>query len=563
MKFNARMGKVCLSVTLAAAMLFGSSVSAFASENASYVSLRETVNALNGKILWQKETGNIVFTLANGSYVYDYKSDVLTFEGIALEKSNIVFKNGQMLVGDAFLNDSIQVDGQVKDGQLSIEQFPKTLESLSLSSEQKQIQEKLKKYLAFESVAYDFEGQVLIAKGDAVLVHNAYGDADIATGDNATILDTYAIGSVTKQLTAFAIIHLQEAGKLSFDDKLSAYLKDVPNGDKVTLDMLLSHTSGLYEYTQDLANFKTTLSYDDVIKLLKDKPLSFEPGKEWSYCNTGYYLLGKVVETVSGQSLSAYLKENAFDTLKMDQSAWGVNEGKVTSTAKGSYNEETLMTREMDTVLLSVAEGAGAVVSSVDDLYLWQKGLYGGKLMSEKSLLIMEGLGEGKRVNPNYGYGLINFKTPYSTQVGHGGNTLGFTANATYLKDQDIHILILSNKGYYDLNKLTQNVVAIFEGKDVSMEKPKFVSLSEEALSAFEGKYQISTPISLGITMFKKDGALWLQGDGQVAVKMNALDEVTFVDDSGTITIKYDDVKKPTQFTLYQAGAELTAKKNS
>lgn len=563
MKFYSRIGKVCLSMTLAAAMMIGSTVSAFAADNQSYVSLRETVKALNGKITWDKAKEKIVFELNNGDYVYDYKNDVLTLEGIALPKSNIVLKQSQMLINKAFLDDSIQVDGEIKEGKLLIEPLPMTLESTTLTSDQKLIQDKLKTYMAFEAIDYAFEGQVLIAKGNDIYVHNAYGDADIITGDNATILDTYAIGSVTKQLTAFAVIHLQEQGKLNFDDKVTKYLKDVPNGDKITLDMLLSHTSGLYEYSEELPNFAWDLSYDEVIKLLKDKPLNFEPGTEWSYSNTGYYLLGKVVETISGQSLEEYLKVNAFDKLKMDQTQWGLKDGKFTSTTLGSYNEDAETVRHLDQILLGIAGGAGSVISSVDDLYLWQKALYGGELMSDASLLTMEGLTEAKRVNPNYGYGLINAKTPFSMQVGHGGNTLGFTANTVYLKDQDIHVVLLTNKGYYDLNKITQNIVAIFEGKEVATNKPKYVEMSEEALKAFEGKFQITTPITLGMTMFVKEGFLWLQGDGQMPIKMNALDKDTFVDDSGAITIKFDRVTSPTQLTLYQAGAVFIAKKTN
>src|SRR5215472_4123668 len=164
---------------------------------------------------------------------------------------------------------------------------------------------------------------VLVAQNGKILFEKCYGLADREHTVPVTPLTTFRIGSVTKQFTASAILKLQERGKLSVNDKLSKYIPDFPRGDEVTLRHLLTHTSGIHSYTDNpddflsrVTNATTTLAIIEELKKHKP-PYDFDPGTKWSYDNSGYLLLGYIVEKVSGQSYGDFLHENFFQPLGM------------------------------------------------------------------------------------------------------------------------------------------------------------------------------------------------------------------------------------------------------
>lgn len=549
------MGSILLFSILSSSVLF----SFAGNTESSQVSLRDAVQVLNGRIVWIKEKNLIQIVLENGTYSYDVKADKLYKEGIAVDKRDLNIKSGTLVVGPKFLKEVFSIDGQIVNGKLLAKPFVTSLESQDLSKDLKIIQSKLKSYLAFENIDRQFEGQILIAKGDQVLLHKAYGAANLKTNDRADLLDTYAIGSVTKQMTAYAIMKLESEGKIKYQDAISKYLKDAPYGDKITVDQLLNHTSGLYNYTEVLLTKEKIQTYDDIVKLVSSKPLKFEPGKDWSYCNTGYYLLGKIVENLTNESLYVYLNKSVFKPLDMDQTKWGIENGQISTTTKGSMAGEVDQTQVYEKMLLQLAEGAGSLVSTVDDLYLWQKSLYGGKLLDEQALLLMAGLDGVKRPNPNYGYGLGNAVTTENYEMGHGGNTTGYTASASYHKDKDVHILILTNKGYFDLSKIKNNIINIFAGKEVAMKLEEKIALSVEDLKKFEGLYEI--PKILKVKIFVEKDKLMLQGEGQPSVEMEAIDEVTFVNDAVGIKIVFNAKVNPKSFVIHQSGVSFHATK--
>lgn len=553
--FRKMMGSVLVFSIVSSSVLF----SFAGATESNRMSLRDAVNALKGQIVWVKEKNFVQIVLENGTYIYDVKSNQVYKDGIAIDKFDLGMKDGTLYIGQKFLKGVFSIDGEIAGGKLKAKPFEKSLESKMLSDDLKIIQAKLKSYLAFENIDRQFEGQILIAKGDQVILHNAYGAANIKTNDRADITDTYAIGSVTKQMTAYAIMKLESEGKLNYQAPISKYLKDAPYGDKITVDQLLNHTSGLYDYTEALLMGEKIQNYEDVVKRVKEEPLKFESGKDWSYCNTGYYLLGKIVEEITGESLYSYLSSNVFKPLNMDQTKWGIESGKISTSTKGSMAGDVDQTQVYEKMLLEMAEGAGSLVSTVDDLYLWQKSLYGGKLLEDSALLLMAGLDGVKRPNPNYGYGLANSVTPENYEIGHGGNTIGYTASASYHKDKDVHILILTNKGYFDLNKIKTNILNIFSGKDVSMKVEEKVTLSVDQLKKLEGLYEI--PQVLKVNIFVEKDKLMLQGEGQIAVVMEAINEVTFVNDVAGIKIVFDGKDNPKGFVLHQSGVSFNAVK--
>ena len=186
---------------------------------------------------------------------------------------------------------------------------------LSLAA-QKNYPQLLDQYMQAQTDIRGFSGSVLVMKQNKVLLRKGYGLADREWNIPNTPDAKFRIGSITKQFTATGILQLIEAGKLSLDDKLSKFYPDFPKGDSVTIHMLLNHTSGIASYT-DQKNFMdvATLpwSKDSIIAYFKKVPYNFSPGTKWAYNNSGYFLLGCIIEKVSGQSYNDYLQQHIFD----------------------------------------------------------------------------------------------------------------------------------------------------------------------------------------------------------------------------------------------------------
>lgn len=549
--------KKILVLTMVLALLVAPMSSAFADAHGheNMIGLRSTIETLGGEIDWIREEAMIVFEIENGQYTYGTRTGVMTRNGIEIPNVKpLHIENGVTYVDQEFLRDVLAINDVASA-------FPTSLETAGLTPEFEALRAQLKAYMVFEHIHNLFDGQVLIAVGDDVLVHQAYGKANLVDGRNATILDTYSIGSTTKQMTAFAIMVLESEGLLSFDDTIDQYLENAPYGDLVTIDQLLTHTSGLPEYTDALLSGEAINDYDDVVAYVSNLPMNFDPGTDWLYNNTGYYLLGEIVEAVSEMPLLAFFNEVAFEPLEMMHTGWAFEEGVFKTTTFGSMQGEVESTHMVDGWLLSMAGGAGSIISTVDDLYRWQKGLYGGVLLDEEALEIMTGRGNEALLNPYYGYGLINIEGPYGYEFGHGGNTLGFTSSANYLELLDVHVLILSNKGYVDLNSIKENIYKILTGQEVSLVPSEVVELSQEALEKLVGTYDIEDVLVIDI--FVHEGQLMLQGEGQGAIPLTPTGDVTFENKAVGIAIEFDDAEAPTQFLLFQAGMTFVAERIS
>lgn len=553
--------KKLLVMTLVMALLTAPMASVFANDTDNRLPLRAMVNELGGEIDWIAAERTIEFSISTGTYNYNIDTDVLTRQGIAWPKPiDLSIENGVTYVDYDFIQSILGLGGSIVEGTF-VTNSVDTSESQNLSPEWQNLRAQLKTYLVFEQWHQNFDGQVLVAVGDDILVHQTYGKANLLTGSNATNKDTYSIGSVTKQMTAYAIMKLEAEGLLSFEDTIDQYLKDAPYGDVVTIHQLLTHTSGLPEYTDALFAGEPLADYDAIVAYVSSKPLNFKPSTEWMYCNSGYYLLGHIVTSLTGQSLEDYLETHVFEPLEMNLTGWAFKEDVPQMTTHGSMQGEVEQTLVYDKLLLSVAEGAGAVISTADDMYHWQKSLYDNTLLDHESLALMVGNVENMSINPNYGYGLMNMQTPYGIELGHGGNTLGYTASSTYLPALDTHIVILSNRGYVNLNGIKNNIYTLLTGGEVSLEVSEAVDLPLEALEKFVGDFEI--PEILKIKMFVLDGKLMLQGEGQPAVALIPTSAVDFENKTYGIAIQYDDEINPTSFTLFQSGQNFKALKQS
>ena len=290
---------------------------------------------------------------------------------------------------------------------------------------------------------------VLVSRGDRVLHRKGYGYASLAHDARITPATKFRIGSITKQFTASAILKLQEDGKLAAGDHLSKFRPDFPRGDEVTLRHLLTHTSGIHSYT-DKPDFLTTVALpvepEVLISSFKDDPFDFSPGKGWHYCNSGYFLLGDIIEKVSSKSYGAFLSESFFAPLGMK--ATGVHDGRVDLEHEATgYSFEDGEVKKALNWDMSRAGGAGALYSTVDDLRRWNAGVFGGRVLKKKSLTAAHTpveLPEGVQGMP-YGLGWIISELRGIREISHGGGLHGFLSHLAQYPEHHLTIVVLSN----------------------------------------------------------------------------------------------------------------------
>src|SRR5208282_3500756 len=229
---------------------------------------------------------------------------------------------------------------------------------------------------------------VLVAQNGTVLFQKGYGLADVAHGAAFGPDTKSRIGSITKQFTTSAILKLQEQGKLSVQDKLSKYFPGFPRGDEVTLRHLLTHTSGIRSYTDKpgfMDKVTSPIAPDDLIKSFQNDAYDFAPGKKWHYDNSGYFLLGRIIEKVSGQTYGEFLRKTFFEPLGMTNT--GVHRAGVALEHEAlgyQYNGATF-TNALNWDM-SWAWGARSLYSTVEDLLRWNEGVFGGKVLQDASL---------------------------------------------------------------------------------------------------------------------------------------------------------------------------------
>ena len=301
-----------------------------------------------------------------------------------------------------------------------------------------------------EATAGDTSGvAVLIARDGKIVFQGGFGLADIAKKTPITPETKFRIGSITKQFTAAAVLRLAEQGKLSLDDTLDKFYPDFPGGKEVHVRQLMTHTSGLHSYTEKpefMGRVKDPIEPAKLIEWFKDDKPDFAPGKGFHYNNSAYFLLGEIVAKVSGKSFAEHLKETIFDPLEMKDSGIYVN----SAPPSGMANSYSFTDGKLDPALdwdMSWAGGAGAIYSTVGDLYRWNEAIFGGKVLSEASL---KAATTPVELPPNvdgmnYGYGLMMLEVKRLPAVGHGGGLNGWSTYLVRLPEQKCTVVVLSN----------------------------------------------------------------------------------------------------------------------
>jgi CubicO group peptidase (beta-lactamase class C family) len=386
---------------------------------------------------------------------------------------------------------------------------------------------------------------VLVVQNGTVKLRKGYGLADMELGVPVDPANVFPICSITKQFTAVAILQLFEAGKLKLTDDLSIWVPDYPTGEaKITLAQLLSHMSGIPSIEEQpdwLKTWREDLTPAQLLDFTRNKPLAFAPGTNWKYSNTGYILLGQVIEKASGQSYPDYVRTHLFTTAAMNHSYYPEGNRLIPQRARG-YSRAGETWANAPYFSITQAYSAGALLATVDDLWAWEQALQAGHLVN--SSLLKRAYTEGHLPDgrgTHYGFGWEVSKIGSHAAIEHGGGMPGFVAYEARVPDTGIYVAILSNTDApaVPLRTVVANLVRVVLGETATAP----TALPAAELGDCVGAYRIGGPATFIVTV--KDGILIGQlGPGRKPLTQTAPDEFRTSNDEMHFTFVRDGARR-------------------
>ena len=362
-----------------------------------------------------------------------------------------------------------------------------------------------------------FAGAVLVARGSDVVLNKGYGAANLEWDIPNTPTTKFRLGSVTKQFTAAAILLLEERGKLMLDDPIGKHIPDAPAAwSRITILHLLTHTSGIPNFT-NLPDYRSLKVQDTpvakTIATVRDKPLEFAPGERMSYSNSGYLVLGHVIERVTGGSYEKFLTDNIFTPLGMNDSGYDSNTRIIQRRAAG-YRPSVSGPVNADYVHMSIPHAAGALYSTTEDLLRWAQGLFGGKLMSAASLAKMT-----TPLNGNYALGVSVLTANGRKVVQHGGGIDGFNTFLAYYPDTKTTVAVLANINGEAPTQMAAKLAEVAHGVTVALTaERKEISLPVATLARYVGTYEVAPGVNMMMRLVGDHLTTQLTGQGQIPV---------------------------------------------
>lgn len=313
------------------------------------------------------------------------------------------------------------------------------------------VKKELLEYFQQEEAARTFNGSVLIAEEGKILMQKGFGKANFETGKANTPDTVFAIASMGKAFATVCIMMLEERGLLSVYDTIENYIPEFPNGDIITIHQLMTHTAGLYLYIRDpnsplwdkIDQYHTP---EQLMEYFMYEPFRFEPGTDWEYCNSGYVLIGIIIERVSGMSYSEFLKTNIFEPLNMNHTFYDPYDEKFLNKRATGYIADISTNPPTPSGYLhaSAAYAAGGIFSTLKDMYKWEQALSTDKLVSFASL--------DRIFTPyaaDYGYGwwidTFDIHGQHHNQIWHWGAYIGYHSLISRLVDDDVIVILLMN----------------------------------------------------------------------------------------------------------------------
>lgn len=383
---------------------------------------------------------------------------------------------------------------------------------------------------------------ILVAKNGKTIYRKAVGKSSLELDVDMVPENIFMLASITKQFTAVSILMLEEQGKLSLQDPITKFIPDYPtNGKTITVHHLLNHTSGIKSYTGignlvEVARDDKTL--DELIDYFKNEPMDFNPGEEFRYNNSGYILLGKIIEVLSGDTYENFIENKIFKRLGMTSSSYGNNRELVKNRVEG-YEENENGFVNASYLSMTLPHAAGSLTSTVDDMLKWQNALTNNTLIKASSLdkaINGSKLNNGEHIG--YGYGLGEASLKGSKGYTHSGGIFGTSTNGIYLIDENVYVIGLSNCSCNDIGAVTQSLAAIAIGKPFPTMKD-VIKLSEDKLKQWVGAYEFEDGAIRHI--FMKGGKLKSirESETNTVFDIFPLSENRFMFEEGTIEYKF------------------------
>jgi CubicO group peptidase (beta-lactamase class C family) len=402
-----------------------------------------------------------------------------------------------------------------------------------------------------------FMGTVLVARGDQVLMSKGYGSANLEWNIPNAPSTKFRLGSVTKQFTAASILLLEERGKLKTDDPVKKWMPDAPAAwDKITIFHVLTHTSGIPNFTgfSDYAAqepFPTTP--EKLVARFLNKPLDFQPGEKWSYSNSGYVLLGYLIEKASGETYEKFVQENILGPLAMKDSGYDSNSAIIARRASG-YAPGPV---NAGFIHMSVPFSAGSLYSTTEDLLRWEQGLFGGKVLNAASLAKMT-----TPFKDDYAFG-VGVRTLKGRKViDHGGGIEGFNTFLAYYPDDKLTVVVLANLNGAAPQEIATKLAAVAHGEKVELpSERKEITLAPAKLEQYVGTYQLAPRVNMMVTF--DGGQLFSQLSGQGKLPLFPSSETTFFLKAVDAQVEFGKDDKGPYAVLHQGGRDTKAPRTS
>lgn len=347
-------------------------------------------------------------------------------------------------------------------------------------------------------------GVVLIAKNGKNIFQKAYGKANIRTGQPMNKDMVFRIGSVTKQFTAVAILQLVEQGKLSLNEAVQKYVKDFPRKRyPITIENLLTQTSGIINY-QAIEHPKAKYVHENYtpaqgVDYFKDEPLLFKPGTKFNYSNSNYYLLGYIIEKVTGKPYPEYLRQHILKPLGLNHTSYISSRQPVANIPAGYSRFGSKQWENAELQNVTTLYAAGGLLSNAEDLLKWHNALLEGRVISKsmlKKAYTAFRLADG-RVS-EYGYGWYLRSLDGQPTIEHGGSTDGYETDEIYLPSSDIYVVTLFNAFEADMDwtVLSNDITRLASGKQLRQE----ITISDKELKKYVGTYYFNSSHQLVIS---------------------------------------------------------------
>ncbi|MUU77710.1 serine hydrolase [Winogradskyella endarachnes] len=404
---------------------------------------------------------------------------------------------------------------------------------------------------------------ILVAKDGKPIYRKAVGKSSLELNVDMQPENVFMLASISKQFTAVAILMLQEQGKLNLDDPITKFLPDYPTqGKTITVHHLLNHTSGIKSYTSignlyEVARKDFTL--DQLIDYFKNEPMDFNPGEDYKYNNSGYVLLGKIIEVISKDTYENFIENEIFKPLNMLASRYGNNRELVKNRVE-AYEQDESGFVNASYLSMTVPHAAGALISTVDDMLKWQNALTNNTLIKASTLqkaINGSQLNNGEHIF--YGYGLGETTLKGSKGYAHSGGIFGTSTNGIYLIEEDVYVIGLSNCSCNDIGAVTEKLAAIAIGKPFPTMKD-VIELPEAKMAQWVGAYEFEDGAIRHI--FLKDGKLnsMKESETNTPFEIYPLSENRFMFEDSGIEYKFSKTDDGKRQAIFIASTENIGK---